>query len=161
MKTKTIKKLVCLFLIFSFSSCIVPETKKSYLQNFGRFVKDVEKNNSKFTKADWKWANRRFSKYSVEWYKKFRDDLKMEEKIQVSVLRTRYLVVKESSITGRSINDDLDMQFEKFSDDIKEYLDKNLDKDIREITKGAKEISDSAVKVVEDVLKGLKKNHPN
>jgi hypothetical protein len=161
MKTRNFKIFLFLFLIFSFSSCMVPDTKKSYLHNFGRFVKDVEKNNSKFTKTDWKWANRRFSKYSVEWYEKFRDDLKMEEKIEVSVLRTRYLIVKESSKTGRNINDDLDMQFEKLGDDIKEYMEKNLNKDIHEITKGAKEISDSAVKVMEDVLKGLKKNHPN
>ena len=45
--------------------------------------------------------------------------------------------------------------------DIKEYMKEDLNRDIREISKGAREIGDSAVKVMEDVVKGLKKNNNN
>jgi hypothetical protein len=161
MKMQNMKIILFLFLFFSVSSCLIPDTKESYLRNFERFVIDVERNNSKFTRTDWKWANKRFSKYSGEWYEKFRDDLKMQDKIQVSTLRSRYLAVKEISKIGRFMNDDLDIHFEKMEDDIKNYMKKDLNKDIDEITRGAREIGDSAVKVMEDVLDQFKKTHNN
>jgi len=161
MKTRNIRIILFLILICSVTSCFIPDTRESYMHNFGKFVTDVEKNNSKFTGTDWKWANKRFSKYSGEWYEKFRDDLKLEEKVQVSILRTRYLTAKAGSKIGRQINDNLEKNFEKLGEDIKEYMEKDLDKDIQEITKGAREIGDSAVKVMEDVLKGLKKTNQN
>ncbi len=155
---KTAKFLIFFILTFFATSCIVPSSKQSYLTNFERFVKDVEKNAQKFTAQDWRWSNKRFSKYSDEWYKKFENDLKMEEKIQVSVLKTRYMSAKESSEIGRYINDNLKHDLEKAGKDIKKYIDENLDKDIREISKGAHEIGDSAVKVMKDVLKEIKKD---
>ena len=161
MKMQNMKTILLLLLVFSVSSCLVPDTKETYLRNFERFVKDVEKNNAEFTGTDWKWANKRFSKYSGEWYDKFRDDLRMEDKIQVSLLRSRYLAVKEISKIGRYMNDDLDMHFEKLGDDIKNYMEKDLNKDIDEITRGAREIGDSAVKVMEDVLDQFKKTEKN
>jgi hypothetical protein len=155
---KTAKFLIFPVLTFFVTSCIDPSSKQSYLANFERFVKDVEKNAQKLTAQDWRWSNKRFTKYSDEWYKKFENDLKMEEKIQVSVLKTRYLSAKESSEIGRYLNDNLKHDLEKAGKDIKKYIDENLDKDIREISKGAREIGDSAVKVIKDVLKEIKKD---
>lgn len=156
---KNIMRFIPVFLIlFVVGSCIVPSSKDSYLSNFERFVKDVEKNAHKFTKQDWRWSNKRYSKYSEEWYGKFEDNLNLQEKIRVTTLRTRYLVAKESSETGRHMNENLKKQLDKASDELKKYLDENLDKDIREISKGAREIGDSAVKAVDDALKELRKN---
>jgi hypothetical protein len=152
-------KIITFFILTFFSiSCIAPSSKQSYLDNFERFVKDVEKNAQKFTAQDWRWSNKRFTKYSDEWYKKFENDLKMEEKIKVSILKARYLSAKQGSEIGRYLNDNLKHDLEKAGKDLQKYLEENLDKDIREISKGAHEIGDSAVKVMKDVLKEIKKD---
>lgn len=156
MKNK-IRFIPILLILFLTSSCIIPSSKDSYLSNFERFVKDVEKNAHKFTRQDWSWSNKRFSKYSEDWYKKYEDNLSLEEKITVTALRTRYLMAKESSETGRNFNENLKKHIDKASEDLKKYLDENLDKDIREISKGAREIGDSAVKAMDDAMKNLRK----
>jgi len=161
MKTAYAKTAFLLILVLSVTSCFFPDKKETYLKNFEKFVKDVEKNRAKFTAIDWRWANKRFSKYCGEWYEKFKNDLKMDEKIRVSVLKTRYLLAKDNSSIGRSVNDNLEKNIREMGEDIKEYMKKDLNKDIREISKGAREIGDSAVKVMEDVMKGLKKDNNN
>jgi len=155
---RTAKIITFFILTFYATSCISPSSKQSYLTNFERFVKDVEKNAQKFTAQDWKWSNKRFTKYSDEWYKNFENDLKMEDKIKVSILKARYLSVKQGSEIGRYLNDNLKHDLEKAGKDLQKYLDENLDKDIREISKGAHEIGDSAVKVMKDVLKEIRKD---
>lgn len=96
-------------------------------------------------------------KYTGVYYDRFREDLKMEDKIRVTVLKGRYLAAKGSSSVGRLIQENLKENVDKLGQDVQKYLDENLDEDIEEITKGAREIGDSAVKVVEEVLRELKK----
>jgi hypothetical protein len=154
-------KLGTIFLVLALgiftTSCIVPSSKENYIKNFERFVKDVEKNGEKFKASDWKWANERFSKYSGEWYERYQPEMNLEEKMKITSLRTRYQVAKGGSTIGKLINDNLRKEFNQIGDEMKKYLDENLDKDIEEIKKGAQEIGDSAVKVMEDVLKEIKK----
>lgn len=157
MKSRLIKSVMVVFLFFPVVSCLEPASTADYLDRFEQFVKDVEKNGSKFNESDWKWANKRYSKYTGVYYDRFREDLKMEEKIRVTVLKGRYLAAKGSSSEGRLIQENLKENVDKLGQDVQKYLDENLDEDIEEITKGAREIGDSAVKVVEEVLRELKK----
>jgi vacuolar-type H+-ATPase subunit H len=154
MKIKLIFPVLMLLLA---SACTIPSSKESYLANFERFIRNVEKNAGKFTSRDWNWSNRRFSKYSHEWYERFEHDLNMDEKIKVTELKSRYLSAKAKNFAGSILNEELQKDVEKAGKEIKKYLDENLEKDIREISKGAKEIGDSAVKVMEDILKDIKK----
>ena len=82
----------------------------------------------------------------------------MNEKIRVSVLKTRYMVAKANSRSGRVTDDYLGKDLEKLGKDIREYMENDLDEDIGEITKGAREIGDSALKVIEEVVRGIRKN---
>lgn len=156
-QSPAIRFMLFFFLAFTFNSCMVPVNKEAYLENFERFIRDVEKNGEKFTRSDWKWANKKFSRYTGEFYDKFRDDLTMEEKIEVTLLKGRYLAAKGTSEVGRAIRENLEEGIDNLGKDVKKYLDENLDEDLEEISKGAREIGDSAVKVMEDVLKELKK----
>jgi len=159
MKTRFPAFIFSLLVICSFTTCVIPTTKETYLKNFERFVKDVEKNGEKFTISDWRWANRRFSRYSGEWYENFQDDLKMEEKVQVTGLKTRYMIAKGNSKLGRFMNKEMGKDLERLKDDVREYMKKDFSKDIREISKGAREIGDSAKKVIEEVKKEVKKKN--
>jgi hypothetical protein len=155
MKARLVLPVLLLFLV---SSCTIPSSKESYLTNFERFIRNVEKNAEKFTSRDWNWSNKRFSKYSHEWYDKFKHDMNLNEKIKVTELKSRYLSVKAKIYSGSILNEELKKDVEKAGKEIKKYLDENLEKDIREISKGAKEIGDSAVKVMEDILKEIRKD---
>jgi hypothetical protein len=157
MKTRFPAIIFSFLVICSLTTCVIPTTKETYLKNFERFVSDVEKNGEKFSLSDWRWANKRFSKYSGEWYKDFQDDLKMEEKLRVTGLKTRYMVAKDNSKLGQFMNEELGKDLERMTEDVKEYMKKDFSRDIQEISKGAREIGDSALKVIEDVKKEVKK----
>ncbi len=156
-QSPAIRFMLFFFLAFTVNACMVPANKDSYLENFEQFIRDVEKNGEKFTHSDWKWANKKFTRYTGEFYDKFRDELTMEEKIEVTMLKGRYLAAKGTSQIGRVIQENLEEGIDNLGKDVKKYLDENLDEDLEEISKGAREIGDSAVKVMEDVLNELKK----
>lgn len=156
-----LRLMVLALLTWGVASCSAPITKEDYLRGFEKFVQEVERDNGKFSEDDWKWANKRFTRYAVEYYDQFREELTLEEKVEVTLLRGRYLAAREGSRLGRTINKNLSKELDQVSKDVKKYLDENLEEDIQEITKGAREIGDSAVKVMEDVLNGLKKKKEN
>jgi hypothetical protein len=157
MKSKIGKIILLSAIVIFTTSCFVPSSKESYIRNFERFVKDVEKNGEKFKASDWKWANARFSKYSSDWFEMYRKDMNLEDKMTVSALRARYLAAKGGSKIGKFINENLKKDLDELGDEMKKYIDEDLNEDIEQIKKGAQEIGDSAVKVMEDVLKELKK----
>lgn len=157
MQTTMIRGGVLLLLAFTLTSCMQPTTKEAYLKGFEKFVADVEKNSGKFTESDWKWANKRFSRYTGEYFEKFREEMTLEEKIEVTLLKGRFLANRETSRLGRTVFENLPEEISKMGEDVKKYLDENLEEDLREISKGAREIGDSAVKVVEELLEELKK----
>ena len=159
MQTKLNRIILILALAVFSTSCLVPTSKETYLENFERFVKDVEKNCEKFKASDWRWANARFSKYSDEWFEKYRDELNLEEKMEVTSLKARYLGAKEGNTIGRMINENLKKGLDQMEKEMKKYIEEDLDEDLEEIKKGAKEIGDSAVKVMEDVMKEIKKKN--
>lgn len=139
------------------SSCLIPAKKERYLVNFERFVKNIEKNSVNFKARDWRWADKRYKLYGTEWYQKFREELTLKEQLQIAELKIRYHAVKEVSGFKRLIDEKLGEDLERMGEDVGEYIDKNLDKDIERLSKGAREIGDSAVKVVEDLLKEIRK----
>jgi len=157
MNFRLVKTVLVVGLFFATTSCLEPTTVAAYLDRFEQFVRDVEKNKSKFNESDWKWANKRYSKFTGVYYDKFNDELDMEEKIRITLLKGRYLAAKGSSSIGRSIQENLKKNVDKLGQGVQKYIDENLSQDLEEISKGAREIGDSAARVVEEVIKELKK----
>jgi hypothetical protein len=147
---------VLMFSIFV-SSCLIPAKKERYLANFERFIKNIEKNSENFKPKDWRWADKRYKLYGTEWYQKFRDELTLKEQLQIAGLKIRYQAAKEGSGVKRLIDEKLVKDLERMGEDVGKYIDKNLDRDLEKLSKGAREIGDSAIKVVEDLLKEIKK----
>ena len=147
-----------LIVLFGFS-CLAPANKEAYLKKFENFVNRIEKNSGDYNDQDWKWADNQFEKYRSTWYDEFRDDLTAEEKLNVAGLVLKYQSLKgKGKLKGvykKYIREDL----EKTKKNVREYMDKNLDKDVDELIKGAKEIGDSALKAIEDITNDLKKKN--
>lgn len=157
MKHMVLRIFTLVMLAIFVSSCLIPAKKERYLANFERFVKNIEKNALDFKPRDWRWADKRYKLYGTEWYEKFREEFTLKEQLQIAGLKIRYQAVKESSDVKRLIDEKLVKDLERMGEDVGKYIDKNLDRDLEKLSKGAREIGDSAVKVVEDLLKEIKK----
>jgi len=156
MKQMVLRIFTLLMLSIFGTSCLIPAKKERYLANFERFVKNIEKNSEDFKPRDWRWADKRYKLYGTEWYEKFREEFTLKEQLQIAGLKIRYQAVKESSGVKRLIDEKLVKDLERMGEDMERYFDKDLDRDLEKLSKGAREIGDSAIKVVEDLLKEIK-----
>ncbi|MFZ5430535.1 MAG: DUF6565 domain-containing protein [Bacteroidota bacterium] len=153
-----IKFFLIMVLAVGTSSCLIPSSKERYLANFERFVKNVENDAENFKPRDWRWADKRYRRYSDEWYQRFKPELTLQEQIRIAGYKLRYQAMKQGSGVKRLIDEQLSKDIDKIGDDVGKYLDENLDRDLERLSKGAREIGDSAKKVVEDLLKEIRKN---
>jgi len=154
-------KRVALGLLLLLSACAEPASKEQYLKRFERFVADVEEHAEKFNKNDWRWADERFDRYCFRYYDRFSDGLTLQEQLQVTGLKLRYQAMKDQRGFPAFFDKYLKRDLKKMEGEAREYVKKDLDKDIDKVVKGAREIGDSAVKVLEDVLNELKKKKDN
>jgi hypothetical protein len=141
---------------FTITSCFSPSSKESYLAGYERFVDNVQKNHLDYTKSDWEYADKRFKKFSQEWYDRFNNDLSLGEQVKTMSLATRYVSYKGKSKV-EEFSDDI---FRKDAKDMKEkiqyYLDHDMDEDLQKLKEGAKEIGDSTLSAVEEIIRDLK-----
>ena len=161
MKTRIFISLAILMLLIGFSSCLIPAKKEWYLSNFEKFVANVEKNANEFKPRNWRYANKRYRLYSEKWYEKFREELTLQEQIRIAGLKIRYTAAKQASGVRRLVDEQVKEDLDRIGRDLDKYLDENLDRDLEKISKGAKQIGDSAVKVLEDLLFEIRKKKGN
>lgn len=139
-------------------SCLAPMSKESYLEGFERFVDRVEKNHEKYNKKDWEWANSQFQKYNGDWYEEYCDEFTLSDQLKIKSFIIRYYSYQDeediAEILEQFFKEDLDEVREK----IQEYIANDLDEDIEVIIDGAAAIGDSAVKVLEDIIKELEES---
>jgi hypothetical protein len=135
-------------------SCVVPASKESYLKKFEKFVERVEKNHENFNKKDWKWADVTFGKFTNEWYREYKNKLTPEEELKVIALKLKYQSYKQPDVIQEILRD-LKVNSSEIKEKINQYIDKDLDNDVDQIIKGMKEIGDSALKVVDDVIQKI------
>ncbi len=149
------KYILLLSLVALMVSCLAPASKESYLQRFESFVDRIETNHKKYNEKDWKWADSQFARYNGDWYLKFGDEFTLSDQIKIKSLIIRYHSYKNKE----DLNDLLKQLFKDDVDDVrekvKEYIEKDMDEDIDLLIKGAAAIGDSAVKVLEDVIREL------
>ncbi|WP_372647357.1 DUF6565 domain-containing protein [Draconibacterium sp.] len=136
-------------------ACTTPSSKEDYLDQFERFVERVDNNHNKYGKKDWEWADEKFEKYNSEWYLEYRDDFTVEDQIKIKGLIIKYHALKNKESIGDMLRDLFKDDVNKIGDKIEKYIDEDFDEDLDKIIDGATEIGDSAVKVLEDVVKQL------
>lgn len=149
------KLMLVIAIIFMVSSCLVPTSKDSYLQDFEKFVDRVKKHHKDYNKKDWKWADSMFEKYSKDWYQKFKNDLTTEEKLEVVKLKLLYRNYKEPDVVHELYKNFIDDDATELKEKFDEYIEEDFEEDIDKLIEGMKEIGDSAVKVVEDIIEKI------
>ncbi|WP_321370856.1 DUF6565 domain-containing protein [uncultured Draconibacterium sp.] len=136
-------------------ACAAPTTKEDYLDSFERFVQRVESNHKKYTQKDWEWADQRFERFNSVWYLDYRDDFTVEDQIKIKGLIIKYHALKNKESVGDLLRDLFKDDVNNIGDKVQKYIDEDMDEDLDKIIKGATEIGDSAVKVMEDIVREL------
>ena len=148
-------KYLIVFCLVWLVACTTPTSKEDYLDRFEGFVDRVENNHKKYTQKDWEWADERFERYNSDWYLEYRDDFTVEDQIKIKGLIIKYHALKNKESVGDLLRDLFKDDVNKIGDKIQEYIDEDMDEDLDKIIEGATEIGDSAVKVMEDIVREL------
>lgn len=155
---KISKYIVFTSLVVFMAGCLSPSSKESYIEKFERFVDRVEQNHKKYNNKDWQWADSQFQKYNDDWYLKFGDEFTVSDQIKIKSLIIRYHSYKNkediSELLKQLFKDDVDDAREK----VEEYIENDMDEHIDILIEGTAAIGDSAVKVLEDVIKQLEES---
>jgi hypothetical protein len=151
------RSFICFFIsVFIFISC-APQSKESYLKRYDSFIEEVNKNRSQYTNEDWEKKNTEFNQFANEWYKKFKDDLTLQDELKLATNEIKYnyyLFSKESPEFFKQLFDNLDVN--KIKSQIKFYVDNQMKKDINSLVKEAKKTGKNAEAIVTQILKDLK-----
>jgi len=153
---KIIKWMTGVGLILILSACS-PTSGEAYLHDFEQFVERVEKYHNDYNNKDWEWADSRFRKYSEEWFRNYEEELSDSEKIKVFELKLKYTSFKSKNNLKKIYRELVEKDLNKAKENLDGYIEKNLDHDVEKIIEGAKEIGDSAVKVLEEALEKIDK----
>lgn len=76
----------CLVLIF----CQCSMNKDSYLKDFENFITKTEKNYSTLSDPEWEKIQIQFNEYAEKYYEQFKEELSVNEKISISILKSRF-----------------------------------------------------------------------
>ena len=144
--------LTLLILIVGLSGCYKTiDTKESYLKEYKSFVDEVKTNKNSYSEEDWKKKDETFDRFSKELYDKLENELTFFEQARVA----RYSIIYGSTRGIKALDKALeDGEIEDAIDDLTEYFDKDLEKDIDNVVKDLKEIWDEELK--DDLSEKLK-----
>ena len=142
-------------ILFLMQSCFAPANKEVYLEEFEEFVETVEKGHKQYTREDWEWADERFEKFSGEWYRKFKGEYTLEDQIRIKGLVFAYKMLRGDENADSTLNDLFREDLDDFKKRLDDYLENDAEKDLEKLIKEAGELGDSAVDLLEEVLKEL------
>lgn len=156
MKNKILISLIILSSVLGIASCMAPVNKDTYLERFTRFVDNVRQNYRNYNAEDWEYADKRFNKFSKEWHDQFRDDLSIQEELKVGGLIVQYNSYKSTAKIKNFYNDELKEDVDKLKEEIQYYIDNDMDEDLEKLKEGAREIGDSTLRAVEEIIRKIK-----
>ena len=94
MKKQAEQYLIIGVLILLYSCSCLLMTKEAYLNDYKDFITEVSNENSTYTENDWKDADEKFHKYSVECYNRFKDEILWKEQIVLYKYKAQYNLYK-------------------------------------------------------------------
>jgi hypothetical protein len=153
---KNRKNLILLSVLVVFMvSCLAPKSKEEYIKRFEKFVHRIEKDHKKYNDKDWKWADAQFEKFNKNYYLQFKGEYTIEDQVKIKTLILKYNSFKNNQDFGKIIHQLFQNDVDKIKGKVDDYVEKDLDKDLDELIKGAAVIGDSAIKVLEDVIEKI------
>jgi len=94
---RTLNNRLLLFGLFAFLLCscgTLSYNKNKYVDDFGQFMKTVEKEYPTYSEKDWKKADKKYNKYTKDYYNKYGEELSVEEKSRINKYKISYNALK-------------------------------------------------------------------
>ena len=143
--------LIILGCTIALSGCLASycTNEESFIQNFEKFVDDIETNYEVFDDRDWDRLDRDFKAYADRCYPKYKEELGLNDKLSFIKNSFRYAYY-------RNDKDDFDLEIDG--------LKLDLESEVNELTENSKdelvnfireELGPELENIVDDVLKGL------
>ena len=155
MYSKRVNLFFLISLLFLLIFSCAPQTKESYLEDFKEFMNEVEQNHSSYTEKDWLSIDKKYEKFTNEWYKKFEDDFTWKEQLIIGKYQIQYNMYRVGDESKKMIHELFGQDIDDIKKQLKYYKEHQMDKDIKEVMKQAKSISKEAEKTVKEILEEL------
>ena len=133
-----------LFILVAVTAC--GQNKKTYMNDFKKFIDDVKRSAEQYKEADWNNADQQFADFK-EAYKMYSDKLTADEKAEITKLESTYAALKVKKV-GQEVKEDAVNAFDKVKDAAKEVA--------KDVKKGTKKAVKKGEKVIEGVKEGWK-----
>ena len=137
--------------VILFVGC-APFSKESYLSRYEQLVNEAADVHKDCSQIKWAGYEESFEKFSTEYYDKFKGELTGAEKLKVvgyeskfigyRALRKIHLKTNKKSEAGQMIDN--------IVDDVKNYIDEGLEKDVQSIKKDVEKTIDEISETIED-----------
>lgn len=161
--------LILISVLLIISSCS-NMTKEQYLSEYKSFINSIKEDRNTYTEKDWQIPDKKFYQFSEVLYKKFENELMIEEKIVLAKYRIEYDVFRYSSDAKETIlelfniytatQEDINIQNKKFllknKDELKNvienYIKNDLEKDADFVANQTKNVKDAFSKILNEII---------
>jgi len=154
-RNRLMVKTMLLAMLALATSCMAPANKDAYLIRFSQFVDRVKEDHSAYTKKDWEYADERFRKFSEEWHARFEEELTATEELKIASLIIQYNLYRGKDKVQDIYKEELKGDVDKLKEKIEYYMENDMEEDLEQLKQGAKEIGDSALRVVEEIIEKI------
>jgi hypothetical protein len=151
------KKIFYIILSLSlfFCSCS-PLSKESYLNQYAQFMDEISNNSEKYSDKDWKEADEKFKNFDDVWYKKFKSEMDLGEKLTTSKYNLQYVYYRNKGGATDIINKYLNKGYEDIKEKVKYYRDNKMDQDLQKLKEASKLAGDSALQMFNKAMEETK-----
>ena len=108
---------------------------------------EISNNSEKYSDKDWKEADEKFKNFDDVWYKKFKSEMDLGEKLTTSKYNLQYVYYRNKGAATDVINKYLNKGYEDLKEKVKYYRDNKMDKDLEKLKEVSKEAGDSALQM--------------
>jgi hypothetical protein len=133
-----------------------PTSKESYMEKFGAFIAEVSDNYKTYDDKAWEKQTEKYSKFSGEWYDKFKDKFTLKDQIAIKANQAKwyyYRNLKDATSTIRQLLDALDVKGMKKQ--LQYYIDNNMQSDLQNFYEDAVKAGKDAEEAITEILEEL------
>jgi len=136
-------------------ACSSPQTKEAYLESFEEFMKETGENYSDFDENDWKQNDEIYKHFTNEWYDKFSDELSISEELTIKGYQLEYNFYKAQLKSMDFFDEYLRDDYEELKEQIEYYIENDMDDDLKELKRRAKEAGDTAISIFNRIIEDI------
>ena len=139
-----------LYLVFSLSLFIAscsPMSKESYLKQYAQFIDEISNNSENYSENDWKKADEKFKNFDDVWYKKFKAEMDLGEKLKTTQYNIQYLIYRNKRAASDVFSKYFNKGYDVLKEKVKYYRDNKMEQDLEKLKKASEAAGDSAIQM--------------